>query len=97
MQSIPHMITHSTTSGGTAIEVPRERAPATHLKTHHFQPNPEVRSFRIPNPAPRHRQVKGIAVRFASLPPRSGQNPVVRLPSVRKSLTLSPENKVHSA
>ena len=48
-------------------------------------------------PALRHRQVKRLARRFASQPPHSHQNPGVRFPSVRKSLTLSPEIKTHTA
>ena len=97
MQSIPHMISQSTPPSGTAIEVPRERAPANHLQTHYFQSNPEAESFPIANPAPRHRQVKRIAGRFASQPPHSAQYPEVRASSVRKSLTLSPEIKTHTA
>jgi hypothetical protein len=91
------MISQSTPPSGTTIEVPWERAPANHLQTHHFQQNPGVRSIPVSNPAPRHRQVKRIAVRFASQPPHSDQNPEFHLPSVRKSLTLSSEIKVHSA
>jgi hypothetical protein len=91
------MISRFTTPSGTETEVPGERAPANRLQTHHFQPDPEVRSLPIPNPAPRRSQVKRIAVRFASQPPHSARNPGVRHTSVRKSLTLNPEIKAHTA
>jgi hypothetical protein len=94
---LPHMRSQSNPPSGTTIEVPGERAPANHLHTHRLLPIPEAGSIPISNPALRHRQVKRIAGRLASQPPHSDQNPGVRAFSVRKSLTLSPEIKTHTA
>lgn len=92
-----HMITRFTLKTGTAIEVPKERAPANDSKHHDFQPNPEVLSFPMSKSSPCRRQVKRIALRLASQPPRSDSNPAAHTPGVRKPLILSREIKLHRA
>jgi hypothetical protein len=91
MNFIPN--TNSTQSSGTASAVPGERAPANHLQSHDFEPNLKVRTISKVHLPLRHRQVKRIAVRLASLSPQSDPYPGVRPSSVRKSLTLNPEIK----
>jgi hypothetical protein len=97
MNSPSHMTFPSTSPSGTSIEVPWERAYANHLQTPHFPTIPACESSPESDPALEHRQVKRIAVRFASRLPHSAQNPGVRAPSARKSLILNPEIKTHTA
>jgi len=91
------MISQTTSKTGTAIEVPKERAPANDSKTHHFEPKPEVLSLPVAKTHRGRRQVKRIAVRLASQPPRRDSNPAVHIPNARKSLMVSPKIKTHNA
>ena len=97
INSLAHMISQSTSKTGTAIEVPKERAPANCSKTHHFEPKPEVLSLPVVKTHRCRRQVQRIAVRLASQPPRRDSNPAVHIRSARKSLIVSPEIKTHNA
>jgi hypothetical protein len=97
MNSSAHMISQTISKTGTAIEVPEERAFANSIKPRRFEPKPEVPPFAMSKTSPCRRQVKRIALRFASLSPHSARNPGVRAASARNSLSLSPEIKTHNA
>lgn len=91
------MITQPHTQPGIANRVPRERAAKNPENAPHPPTAPVIERPAARKSPPPPRRVKGIAVRFPSQPPPKASNPRIKRNRARKSLTLNPKIKTHTA